>query len=143
MINAILQADPKGETELSHATIVLNKVLDEIMLAPAGPQRWRAVVNVLEKTNPIAGEDSKGQPVSFRTVNEECILTNKLTREDLSGDKYGRSKDNSKSNFRGYLSMPRIVKTTIERVDPMAFKGEKNAGKMFKCFPEYQASRAW
>lgn len=139
MINQILAADPIGTSELSQATITLNKVLDEIMLVPQGPKRWRAAVEVLHKTNPIAGEDSQGNPVSFRTVNQECCVTNAMMR-DTATDKYGHSADNQKSIYRGYLSMPRIVKTVLEIVDPMAFKGEKNANKMFKCFPEYRVS---
>jgi len=140
MINQIVAADPTGQSELSHATIVLNKVIDEIMLSPLGPKRWRAVVDVLQKTNPIAGEDSQGQPVSFRTVNRECIITNNLMKE-TAGDKFGRDKANAKSQYRGYLSMPRIVKTVLEIVDPEAFKGDTNANKMFKCFPEYTTSQ--
>ena len=139
MINQILAADPIGTSELSQATITLNKVLDEIMLVPQGPKRWRAAVDVLQKTNPIAGEDSQGQPVSFRTVNQECCLTNAMMRESAS-DKYGRSADNQKSIYRGYLSMPRIVHTVIGIVDKDAFRGEKNAQKMFKCFPEYRVA---
>lgn len=143
MINQILQADPKGESELSQATIVLNKVLDEILKQPTGPKRWRAVVDVLQKTNPIAGEDSKGQPVSFRKVNRDCIDTNTAMKAATGVDKFGRSADNNKSNYRGYLSMPRIVHTTIEMVDPEAFKGNKNAKKMFNCFPEYTAADSY
>ena len=41
-------------------------------------------VDVLQKTNPIAGEDSKGQPVSFRVVNQECIVTNNLMKESAT-----------------------------------------------------------
>jgi hypothetical protein len=141
MINAILNADPTGESELAHATITLNKLLDEILLVPSGPKRWRAAVDVLQKTNPIAGEDSKGQPVSFRVVNQECIVTNNLMKESAS-DKFGRSKENAKSIYRAYLSMPRIVHTVIGIVDPEAFKGDINAKKMFKCFPEYRSSEA-
>jgi hypothetical protein len=140
MINQILAADPTGESDLAHATITLNKVLDEIMLAPKGPSMWRAVVDVLHKTNPIAGEDSKGQPVSFRAVNQDCIATNLAMREAYGVDKFGRSSDNKKSIYRGHLSMPRIVHTVIEQVDPEAFKGDKNASKMFRCFPEYRAA---
>jgi hypothetical protein len=137
VINQILAVH--ADDDLTHATITLNKVLDEILLLPQGPGRWRAAVDVLSKTNPIAGEDSQGNPVSFRTVNQECIVTNNLLKESAS-DKFGRSFDNSKSNFRGYLSMPRIVKTVIEIVDPEAFKSDKNASKMFKCFPEYRTA---
>lgn len=138
MINQILAAN--ANDGLAQATVTLNKVLDPVMAAPAGPDRWRAVVEVLHTTNPIAGEDSKGLPVHFRVVNQDCIITNKMMR-DTAGDKFGRS--DSKSNFRGYLSMPRIVKTTIELVDPMAFKGNSNATKMFKAFPEYRTSEAY
>ncbi len=140
MLNQILQADPKGTEELGHAALTLNKLLDEILLVPVGPKRWRAAVDVLERTNPIAGEDPKGQPVSFRTVNRECIITNNLMKE-TAGDKFGRDKANAKSQYRGYLSMPRIVKTVLEIVDPEAFKGDTNANKMFKCFPEYTTSQ--
>jgi hypothetical protein len=138
MINAILQAN--ASDELTQATITLNKLLDEILLVPQGPKRWRAAVDVLQRTNPIAGEDSQGQPVSFRTVNQECITMNKVMRETAGVDKFGRSADNQKSIYRGYLSMPRIVKTVLEIVDPEAFKGDKNANKMFKCFPEYRSA---
>lgn len=137
MINQILAAH--ADDELTHATITLNKLLDEILYLPNGPKRWRAAVDVLQKTNPIAGEDAYGNPVSFRTVNQECIVTNNLLKESAS-DKYGHSFDKQKSIYRGYLSMPRIVKTVIEVVDPMAFKGDINASKMFKCFPEYRTA---
>lgn len=136
MINQILAAN--ANDELTQATITLNKLLDEILLLPTGPKRWRAVVDVLQRTNPIAGDDSNGIPVSFRVVNQECTLINKIARE--SSDKYGRSSDNSKSVYRGHLSMPRVVKTMIEIVDPMAFKSDKNAQKMFNCFPEYRTA---
>jgi hypothetical protein len=138
MINQILAAN--ANDELTQATITLNKLLDEILLLPTGPKRWRAVVDVLQRTNPIAGEDSNGVPMSFRVVNQDCTLINKVNRESMGSDKFGRSKDNSKSVYRGHLSMPRIVKTMIEIVDPMAFKGDKNAQKMFNCFPEYRAA---
>ena len=146
MINQILAAN--ANDELTQATITLNKLLDEILLLPTGPKRWRAVVDVLQRTNPIAGEDSNGVPMSFRVVNRDCTLINKIARESTGTDKFGRSADNtskggkigSGSNYRGYLSMPRIVKTMIEIVDPMAFKGETNANKMFKCFPEYRTA---
>lgn len=147
MINTIL--DVNANDELAQTTVTLNKVLDEILLQPKGPKRWRAAVEVLLKTNPIAGEDSKGQPVSFRDVNQECVLTNKMLR-DTAADKFGRSFDNtakgaigSGSNFRGYLSMPRLVKTVIEIVDPEAFKNNLNARKMFKTFPEYRTSQEY
>lgn len=140
MINQILELGTNDE--LVQATKTLNKLLDEIMLAPSGPKKWRAVVDVLNKTNPIAGEDDQGQPISFREVNRDCITTNKVIK-DSADDKFGRSRDNLKSNFRNFLSMPRIVKTTIEIVDPMAFKGDKNAKKMFSTFKEYQRSEAW
>ncbi len=135
MINQILQANVNDE--LTQATVTLNKVLDEALLQPIGYKRWRAAVDILQKTNPIAGEDSNGQPVSFREVNRECVVTNRILRESAS-DKYGRSSDNIKSNFRGYLSMPRLVKTVIELVDPQAFKTNRNAQKMFNTFPEYR-----
>jgi hypothetical protein len=147
MINQILELGV--DDEFTQATITLNKVLDEIMLAPQGPKRWRAVVDVLHKTNPIAGEDDQGRPLHFREVNRDCILENKLARE-TAFDKFGRSEDNSSnhrvgsgSNFRDFLSMPRIVKTMIEQCDFDAFRGQKNSRKMFDCFPEYRRSESW
>lgn len=142
MINQIVAADPKGQGELAQATITLNKLLDEILLVPQGPKRWRAAVDVLQRTNPIAGEDSKGQPVSFRTVNRECIVTNNLLKESAS-DKFGHSVGNTKSIYRGYLSMPRIVRTVINIVDPQAFQGNVNAKKMFECFSEYTTAEKY
>lgn len=140
MISQILELGVNDE--LTQATKMLNTVLDEIMLQPPGPKRWRAVVDVLDKTNPIAGEDDQGRPLRFREVNRDCITVNRLKRESAS-DKFGRSLDNKKSNFRSYLSMPRIVHTMVEQSDPMAFKSEKNARKMFNEFKEYRSSESW
>lgn len=140
MINQILEVG--ADDELAQATKTLNKVIDEILLSPPGPQRWRAVVDVLHKTNPIAGEDSYGNPLLFREVNQDCIQVNHAMRVSAD-DKYGRTKDNAKSAYRTFLSMPRIVKNTIELVDPTAFRGEKNAKRMFKTFPEYRQSESW
>lgn len=140
MINQILELG--ADDELAQATKTLNKVLDEIMLSPPGPKRWRAVVDVLHKTNPIAGEDNQGRPLHFREVNQDCVKVNAALRASAS-DRYGRSADNIKSNFRSYLSMPRVVHSTIELVDPAAFRLNKNARRMFNTFPEYRQSEAY
>lgn len=112
------------------------KLVDDIMMLPRGPKRWRAAVNTWLLFN--QPNDETG--ILAQQENKLTIKDNVLERE-LAINNYGTSNRQNATDAltRRAMRFPEGAVHYIELIDPQAFTKE-NMGKMFNEFPEYRVA---
>lgn len=108
------------------------RMVDEILKAPAGGKRWRKAVEVWLQLNP---KNENG--ITAREENQYIVNSN---RQETLVNKSKYKAGGSETAFRGALRMPAGAMHFIELADPDAFTKE-NDDELFKTFPEYVRTR--
>lgn len=120
---------------VSNALKTFNKVVDEVLKYPAGPQRWRAAHDLLWLNLSWKNQQT------YKEVAAENSKIRKLV--DKHGIAIGATKaEKADKTLRNALSIPHGAYYTIQRADPELFKRKEDFKKFAKTFPEYMTRDA-
>lgn len=113
----------------------LEKLVDQLIQKPRGPERWKEAVKLYLTFNmsTTPGLSALGEYLNVKKDNEK-MRANQL-------NKFGTSEDTN-SDLRFQLNMPAGAHQMINLVDPQAFTKE-NMKLMRKTFPEFVISETY